>query len=63
MSIKYCSNCDRIIRAKRVIGIGTFVLCLLTSGVWFFIIILYRKRCPICMGRTSRAIWDFHTVL
>ncbi len=50
MATKYCVNCDRVVEAKRVIGVGTFILALITSGIWLFIIPFYSKRCPICKG-------------
>jgi len=50
MATKYCVNCDRVVDAKRVIGVGTFILALCTSGIWLLLIPLYSKRCSICKG-------------
>jgi len=47
---KYCSFCERPVQPKRRIGIGTLILVLITSGLWVFLIVFYRKRCPICSG-------------
>lgn len=50
MAIKYCSNCKQNVDARRKIGIGTFILCLITGFFWILIIPFYSKRCPICNG-------------
>ena len=50
MSTKYCVNCDRVVGAKRIIGVGTFILALMTGGLWLLLILFYPKRCPICRG-------------
>lgn len=50
MATKYCVNCDRVVEAKRVIGIGTFILAILSGGLWLLLIPFYSKRCPICKG-------------
>lgn len=50
MATKYCVNCDRIVEAKRQIGVGTFILAILTGGVWLILIPFYSKRCPMCKG-------------
>lgn len=36
--------------ARRKVGVGTLILCLVTFGLWIFVIPLYRERCPICLG-------------
>lgn len=48
MTIKYCNLCERAVEAKRVIGVGTLILCVLTGGLWLFTIPFYSKRCAIC---------------
>jgi len=48
MSTKYCINCGKVVSAKRQIGMGTFLLSLITWGFWLFLIPFYSKRCPIC---------------
>jgi len=48
MATKYCVNCDRVIEAKRQIGVGTFILAILTGGLWLILIPFYSKRCPMC---------------
>jgi len=48
MATKYCVNCDRVVEAKRVIGAGTIILAVCTSGLWLLAIPFYSKRCPMC---------------
>lgn len=50
MATKYCVNCDRVVEAKRQIGIGTFILAIITGGFWLLAIPFYSKRCPMCKG-------------
>ncbi len=50
MATKYCVNCDRVVEAKRQIGVGTFLLVIITSGLWLLVIPFYSKRCPMCKG-------------
>src|ERR1041385_367394 len=50
MAIKYCQLCGRFVSARRKIGVGTLILCLLTFGLWVLVIPLYSKRCPICLS-------------
>jgi hypothetical protein len=50
MATRYCNSCEKVITAKRKIGVGTLLLTLITCGGWLFTIPLYRKRCPICLG-------------
>lgn len=54
MSAKYCEACERFVTPKRKIGIGTFLLVLITGGFWLFTILFYSKRCPICNGKAFR---------
>jgi len=51
MSRFYCKDCKRKVTGKRNIGIGTFIMFFLTSGLWLFAIPFYAKRCPICGKR------------
>lgn len=48
----YCSLCERPVEARRKIGIGTLIVVVLTSGLWVLAIPFYRKRCPVCGGRS-----------
>jgi len=48
MSTKYCLNCERVVAAKRVIGVGTYLMTCLSLGMWLVFIPFYSKRCPIC---------------
>jgi hypothetical protein len=50
MAVRYCLNCEQGVEAKRSIGIGTFILVILTGGLWLFLIPFYSKRCPMCKG-------------
>jgi RNA polymerase subunit RPABC4/transcription elongation factor Spt4 len=50
MAVKYCDHCDRVVTAKRKIGVGTLILSIITGGLWLLIIPFYSKRCPICLG-------------
>lgn len=48
MSSKYCANCKQVVNARRHIGVGTFILVIVTGGLWLLAILLYSKRCPLC---------------
>lgn len=48
MATLYCNLCERMVEAKRHIGIGTLLLVLLTGLVWLVFIPFYGKKCPIC---------------
>ena len=48
MTTRFCVPCNRPVDAKRVIGVGTLILALLTYGFWLLLIPFYQKRCPIC---------------
>ncbi len=48
MATMYCNLCKRPVEAKRVIGVGTLLLVLLTGGLWLLLIPFYGKRCSIC---------------
>ena len=50
MATKYCVNCDRVVEAKRQIGVGTLILAIITAGFWLLAIPFYSKRCPMCKG-------------
>jgi len=50
MSTKFCNNCKQMVNTKRVIGVGTFLLALITSGISLLFIPVYKKRCPLCLG-------------
>lgn len=59
MEMVYCDNCKKRTGHKRKIGIGTFIVTLLTYGLWIFTIPLYPKRCILCgerkhMGQSAR---------
>jgi len=48
MSTMQCNLCDRPVEAKKYIGAGTLILCILTGGLWIIAILFYRQRCSIC---------------
>lgn len=48
--MKYCLNCKQMVEPKRNIGIGTFILVLMTAFFWVLLIPFYSKRCPLCKG-------------
>ena len=48
MSTMYCNLCKRHVEAKRIIGIGSLILIVLTGGFWLLAIPFYSKRCAIC---------------
>lgn len=56
MSTLYCNLCKRPVEAKRNIGIGTLLLCVLTAGFWLIVIPFYSKRCPICKSESISAL-------
>lgn len=45
---KYCNNCEQNVAAKRKIGVGSLILCIITGGLWLLVIPFYTKRCHIC---------------
>lgn len=45
---KYCDGCQRLTGHKRSLGFGTFIMVLLTFGLWILTLPLYPKRCVIC---------------
>jgi hypothetical protein len=57
MATEYCQLCRGFVNARRKIGVGTFILYLVTFGRWILMIPFYRKRCPICLAdaRTDEA--------
>lgn len=50
MATRYCQLCQRFVSARRKIGVGTLIACIVTFGLWILVIPLYRKRCPICFS-------------
>lgn len=48
MATMYCALCRRPVEARRVIGVGTVALAVITGGVWLIAIPFYPKRCSIC---------------
>ena len=48
MITRYCQECERKAGHKRVLGLGTFLMILLTGGIWILMILFYPKRCIIC---------------
>jgi len=53
MSIQHCALCCRKTEFKRVIGVGTLLLVLLTGGVFLLAIPFFTKCCSIC-GATNQ---------
>ena len=47
---RFCKNCNQTVVAKRKIGVGTFILAVVTSGFSLLCIPFYSKRCPMCQG-------------
>jgi uncharacterized small protein (DUF1192 family) len=63
MAVGYCELCERPVEARRRIGGWTHLFGLLSLGVAYLAVPLYRKRCPICMSTdvskiTSRELAD-----
>jgi membrane-bound metal-dependent hydrolase YbcI (DUF457 family) len=50
----FCQNCNSKRGFKRSLGIGTFLMVLITFGFWLLFIPLYPKRCLVC-GQTKGA--------
>jgi TonB family protein len=48
MQMLQCVNCARLNGFKRNFGFGTFVMVLLTAGLWILAMPLYPKRCIGC---------------
>ena len=48
MKTKHCENCNQITEHKRIIGIGTLIMIVLTGGVWLLFIPFYDIRCIKC---------------
>src|SRR5580692_778772 len=48
MQMLQCANCARLNGFKRNFGFGTFVMLLLTAGLWILAMPLYPKRCVAC---------------
>jgi hypothetical protein len=48
MQMLQCANCARLNGFKRNFGFGTFVMVLLTAGLWILAMPLYPKRCIGC---------------
>lgn len=46
----YCKTCERKTNVKRHFGLGTFIMILITSGVWILALPFYWKRCVFCKG-------------
>lgn len=43
--------CDRKVQPKRVFGVGTLFMLIVSWGMWAMVMwISYKKRCPICKG-------------
>jgi hypothetical protein len=45
---QFCTNCNRRTRFKKDLGWGTFLMIILTCGLWMFVIMFYPTRCLIC---------------
>ena len=43
-----CPNCQKRTGFKRALGVGTFLMVLLTFGLWLFVIPFYPARCITC---------------
>ncbi len=48
MATLYCNLCERMVEAKRHVGIGTLILVILTGLIWVIVIPFYQKKCSIC---------------
>lgn len=56
MKITYCPSCKRETGFKRALGWGTFFACILTAGLWLFIIPFYPQRCVICANNAATEV-------
>ena len=52
MSVVYCALCERPVEASRLIRGRTYLWAFLSAGLSLLAIPFYRKRCPICMGKS-----------
>jgi hypothetical protein len=43
-----CPNCQKRTGFKRAVGVGTFLMVILTCGLWLFVIPFYPARCITC---------------
>jgi hypothetical protein len=50
-ALKYCCMCERVVMPQRHIGTTTFLLMILTCGIWMLVLPFYNKRCPRCLTR------------
>lgn len=62
MKMKECSNCGKPTGHKRVLGLVTFLIILLTGGAWLLAIPFYPSRCIIC-GDDSQQISGWKLIL
>ena len=44
----YCSNCQKKVSYKRELGLGTFLMIIMTMGFGIFLLPFYPKRCKRC---------------
>ena len=51
MAQKYCNLCKHNVGTSRQIGVGTFIMILVTAGFWIFAIPFYGQRCNICRAK------------
>jgi len=48
MQMEYCQTCGRKMGFKRLLGVGTILMVLLTLGLWILFIPFYPSRCISC---------------
>jgi len=56
MAQQYCISCKRNVDTRRKIGIGTFIMVIITGFFWLLAIPFYSKRCPICEGTNFKSV-------
>jgi hypothetical protein len=48
MNFRYCLKCEEQTAHKRVLGVGTIIMAILTLGLWLLVIPFYPTRCIHC---------------
>jgi|GEM_PF-4929379 len=58
MRMHACENCGKVTGHKRAFGIGTFIACLVTGGIWLVALPFYPIRCMICGNQPTTTFWE-----
>lgn len=56
MQMLFCPNCQKRTGFRRALGFGTFVMVLITFGLWLLVIPLYPARCMTCGLQRQEAV-------